>query len=255
MAKDGNKTGTKEWAETTVNCVVGCSHDCRYCYAREMAERYGRVRRGLWQFEKPDFVRVHRKYGKKKGRIMFPSAHDITPAVLPHCLVVLESMLKAGNDVLIVSKPHTECITAICWMFEEFKEKIEFRFTIGSADNDILRFWEPGAPDFAERLSCLKHAFDNGFKTSVSCEPYLDAYVVYTYSACLPYLTESFWVGKLRDFKRRVDTSGLTQAELEQFDLPLQAVQSDYIVRSIYGLLDGQRFIKWKDSFRKVIGI
>ena len=34
----GNRiTGTKEWAEYSRNCVIGCSNDCHYCYAKAMA--------------------------------------------------------------------------------------------------------------------------------------------------------------------------------------------------------------------------
>ncbi len=25
-------TGTKEWAANNVNCILGCPHNCRYCY-------------------------------------------------------------------------------------------------------------------------------------------------------------------------------------------------------------------------------
>jgi len=27
-------SGTKEWADHNVNLIDGCSHDCRYCYAK-----------------------------------------------------------------------------------------------------------------------------------------------------------------------------------------------------------------------------
>ena len=32
--------GTQEWSVKTVNCCTGCSHDCRYCYAKGMAVRF-----------------------------------------------------------------------------------------------------------------------------------------------------------------------------------------------------------------------
>ena len=30
-------SGTKEWADRNENCLDGCSHDCKYCYAKAMA--------------------------------------------------------------------------------------------------------------------------------------------------------------------------------------------------------------------------
>ena len=32
--------GTKEWAKYNENFISGCSHDCRYCYAKTMAMGY-----------------------------------------------------------------------------------------------------------------------------------------------------------------------------------------------------------------------
>jgi hypothetical protein len=129
-----------------------------------------------------------------------------------------------------------------------------FRFTIGSMDDAVLNFWEPGASNFAERLSCLEYAFHKGFRTSVSCEPYLDPYVVYTYTACMPFITDSFWVGMLRYFERRVDLTGATPEQIEKFVKPLKAAQGLDVVKGIHQLLDGQPFIQWKDSIRKAIG-
>lgn len=38
--------GTKtkiDWCDSTWNPVTGCRHDCAYCYARKIAERFGGV--------------------------------------------------------------------------------------------------------------------------------------------------------------------------------------------------------------------
>jgi DNA repair photolyase len=101
-----NTNGTQEWAIKTVNCCTGCSHGCIYCYAKAMALRFGQVPDGQWACErirKHDVVRKHRKY---PGRVMFPSSHDITPTNLSACLQLLENLLAAGNEVLVVSVRH-----------------------------------------------------------------------------------------------------------------------------------------------------
>jgi len=132
--------GTKEWAVKTVNCSQGCEHDCRYCYARYNAvHRFGTVASvNDWPNMQIRQKAVDRRYGKYPGVVMFPSTHDITPSILSECLTVLRKLLEAGNQVLIVSKPHLECIRAICRDFEQYKSQIQFRFTIGSRIDAIL---------------------------------------------------------------------------------------------------------------------
>jgi hypothetical protein len=68
-------------------------------------------------------------------------------------MTVLGKLLEAGNEVLIVSKPHLDCIRAICDEFESFRNILDvfegyhryrmvFRFTIGACDDRILSLWE-----------------------------------------------------------------------------------------------------------------
>jgi hypothetical protein len=63
---------------------------------------------------------------------MFPATHDITPGNLAHSMAFLEGMLKQGNELLIVSKPHIECIRRICGSFDQYRQNILFWFTISS---------------------------------------------------------------------------------------------------------------------------
>lgn len=166
--------GTQEWAKYNENCIKGCSHDCKYCYAKSNAVRFKRNTVEGWKNEEVNRNKLSHGFNRRSGTFMFPTAHDITPEHLDECIYFLGNILKPGNDVLVVSKPHLECIGALCNQFPNYKDNILFRFTIGSADSAALKFWEPGAPDFLERLESLKHAFDLGYKTSVSCEPMLD---------------------------------------------------------------------------------
>ena len=55
---------------------------------------------------------------------MFPSTHDITPFYLPAALVTLKALLDKGNKVLIVTKPHMECITPLCAELAIYREQI-----------------------------------------------------------------------------------------------------------------------------------
>lgn len=251
------KTGTKEWAETNVNIQLGCEHGCRYCYAR-----YRAVKRFKWctddQWLDPVIVKskVNRLFSKRSGIVMLPSTHDITPRNLSECICVLRNLLDAGNRVLLVSKPHFDCITSICEYFKKYRKRLSFRFTIGSRNNRVLAFWETNAPGFNERLRCLIYAYNSGYQTSVSCEPFLDfdvSKIIALYVELNPYITDSFWIGKLRDFDNRVNLSDVTSEEEEKFVKPLRAAQSDEMVWSIYDQLKNARLVRWKDSIREVI--
>lgn len=247
------KTGTREWATTTVNIQQGCENNCRYCYARSNAVRFKRCTAEQWPEPVISSAKVNKRYGNRKSIVMFPSAHDLTPLNIEQCVIVIEKLLAADNHLLIVSKPHLSCITQICDTFREYKEQIVFRFTIGSMCDDALKFWEPNATTFNERLMCLQLAFTLRYKTSVSCEPYLDNSTVRLYEALAPFITDTFWIGKLREFARRVDLSGVTDGQRKEFVEPLLVAQTDESVRLLYERLNNKPHIKWKDSVREVI--
>jgi len=255
MAKQ--KTGTKEWSESSVNIQLGCEHGCRYCYARYQAVMFRK-----WctaeQWKDPVIIlsKVTRSYLKRAGVVMFPTTHDITPRNLSESICVLRKLLKAGNKVLLVSKPHSDCIEAICDSFQGYRKRLMFRFTIGSHDDRILSFWEPNAPCFNERLQCLMYAYESGYQTSVSCEPFLEPglnEVIDLFEKLKTYITHSLWFGKLRHFNKRMDMTGVTSEQKERFIKPLKAAQSDETVWDIYNQLHSERLIRWKDSIREVI--
>ena len=170
-----------------------------------MLTRFGHVKEGEWSnmiIREHDVKKEHRDYGEL---VMFPSSHDITPKVLNEAVMVLGNLLKVGNDVLVVSKPRLECIERLCNEFSDYKDKILFRFTIGAMDNDILKFFEPGAPSYEERKEALKYAFDSGFSTSVSVEPVLDMNnVIDLFFDLEPFVSETIWIGKINHVKKNI---------------------------------------------------
>lgn len=189
--------GTKEWADSNVNCYLGCSNNCRYCYAKKMAIRFNRKTEDTWKIMRPNQKYIEKGYAKRKGRVMFPTSHDITLESLNGCVTVLQKLLNAGNEVLITTKPRLDCIKTICKKFVKKKGLIQFRFTITSRSDDLLKFWEPSAPLFEERIEALKFAFNKGYKTSVSIEPFLDEDPFILVELLFPYITESIWIGKM----------------------------------------------------------
>lgn len=252
-------SGTKEWASHNVNVMSGCEHGCLYCYAKANAVRFKRVPDGGWVQPVVNEAALQRKYGKKKGTIMFPTTHDITPVNLDFCKIVLSRLLTVGNDVLIVSKPHLEVVKDLCKWFDEFKDQILFRFTIGSMNNEILKRWEPGAPDFNERLSALAYAHVAGFKTSVSMEPMLDVFesdIVSLVNLLAPHVTDAIWLGKANKLIHRLKFNGCgDDDEIIGLAEYLVATQSDDRIHSLYTRLKDHPKVKWKESIKKVVGI
>lgn len=245
-------SGTREWADHNVNCIKGCFNNCRYCYAKMMAKRFGRCTEDTW---KDMIIRngaVEKKYGKYKGRVMFPSSHDIIdkPDIKKACFIVIENLLEAGNQLLITSKPRFSITRDIIELFYTYRLQIQFRYTITSIDNKLLSFWEPNAPTFEERFESLKYAYEKGFKTSVSIEPFLDLNpktLVYVLS---PFITESIWLGPMN----YIPKNGIPDKNKQQY-LDIRNAYEINHLKEIYEDLKDYRLIRFKDSIYNRLGI
>lgn len=247
-------TGTLEWAKTNVNCVSGCSNDCKYCYAKSMAIRFKRKTPDTWKDEVINTEKVEKNYQKRDGVIMFPSSTDITPNTVDASLVVLKKLLSAGNDMLIVTKPHFDVIVRLCDELNEFKDHFVYRFTIGSADSSVLKFWEPNAPSFEERLSALEYAYQHGFSTSISMEPTLDLFPEKVVEKVYEMVTKDIWIGLPNMLDRRLKMNGYGNDEkVMKASAELQQGQSEnWVLKLVEKFVDDPKF-RWKDSIRKVI--
>ena len=181
----------------------------------------------------------------------FPSSHDIFPEIFDAYLLVLGKLLRAGNEVLIVTKPRFECIQAICAAGQFFKDKIIFRFTIGAMDDAVLGIWENSAPSFEERKASLQYAFDSGFRTSVSMEPMLDtAHIDQLIEELKPFVTEDIWLGTMNhtdNIKKWADES--LMAELDK----IEKNQSPEILTALYLTHNDDPLIKWKTDAFKIV--
>ncbi len=246
--------GTREWAVANIDCCTGCPHDCRYCYARyDAVDKKRRLSAGDWRIcrvRPEDVEKVHPLY---PGQVMFPTTHDILPENLAECLTVIGRLLDAGNRVLVVSKPHLSCVEQMCRTFRDHAGNLLFRFTITARTDDLLAFWEPGAPRYAERRESLCHAHAAGFQTSVSVEPMLEtADVVEMVRELLPCVTHSIWLGKMNRIDRRV----LVDCEEGRHQVErIRAGQEDPVIWNIYRQLREEPLVRWKESIKEVIGL
>jgi DNA repair photolyase len=221
--------GTKEWADSNVNCYFGCSNDGRYCYAKKMAIRFKRKTEETWKHMEPNQKAIKKGYSKRKGRIMFPTSHDITLMSLSGCLKVLKKLIDADNEILITTKPNLSCIKIICNEFYKKKELIQFRFTITSLSNELLSFWEPNAPTFEERFESLKHAHNMGYKTSISIEPFLDEDPYILIDKLSPFVSESIWIGKMN----YVNKNGTNANELKYYRKIRKIITKKHLIKIV----------------------
>lgn len=246
--------GTAEWADINENIARGCAHNCLYCYASHSAiKRFRQREPGDWQREELTRKAFIECYPKRVGKtIMFPSAHDLTPYTIEPAIRVLKLMLDAGNEVLIVSKPHLDCTVLLLAELAPYKEQIMLRFTIGTLRDDAAAFWEPGAPRPSERVAALKCAFGAGFRMSVSCEPLLGGKedAMATVATVRPYVTNSIWIGRMNKIRERVDMSTPQHvAAVEAIEL----AQSDSEMLALHDGLKDDPLIRWKDSIKAVL--
>ena len=132
-----------------------------------------------------------------------------------------------------------------------FREMILFRFTIGARNESILSYWEPGAPTYEERLACLRFAHKQGYETSVSCEPLLDADdVLELCDELSPCVTDSIWIGKMNMVRKRA-ADGTSVKEIKR----IESGQTDCAIKKVYKKLSGNPKIKWKESYKEVLSL
>lgn len=264
-------TGTREWSCETLDIADGCPHNCAYCYSKTReCYRFKRISPDDWEHIK---LRAKApKYWKspRHGQLMFPANHDIVPEILDECITALLKAVDSWESVLIVTKPHLLCVTKLCDALKGHKNKVLFRFTIGSYNNDTLKFWEPGAPNFKERLASLKWAHGHGFKTSVSSEPTLDRYIGNLIELLLPFITDALWVGPMNVMETRVRFRGInyresiarssmgkkgwTDREWAYFNVA-RSVRDPIFLKLLYARYKDNPHIKWKNESKKILGL
>jgi hypothetical protein len=171
--------------------------------------------------------------------------------------------------VLVVTKPDPWVIEWLCDYLTHTpdldlfppnpQQKILFRFTIGSNDSRTLKFWEPHAPSYEERLYALMWAHKNGWLTSVSMEPLLstelDA-VVQQVAAMSPYVTDAIWIGRMNNPAARIKMNlGRMPDRVAVVLKQLLDSQNDERIWELYNRLKDNTKVRWKESIKKVVGL
>jgi len=247
--------GFRDWTNVAcnVNIQTGCQNECGYCYAKTLSYQRKQKELGSWgdQTLRPEDVDKPRHL--YYGLVGFPSTHDVNKKNIGNYLYVLGKLLRAGNDVLIVSKPDPDCIKRICDASIFFKDKILFRFTICAMDNAILKLWEPNAPTYEMRKEALKIARDMRFETSVSMEPMLDTpNTKAMIDDLLPLVTKDIWIGQMNHLQEILKSANEDQkADIER----IKANQTKEKLMEIHEAIKDNPNIQWKSETYEMLGL
>ncbi len=260
------KMGTREWAAREINCIKGCKNYCLYCYAKGMAKHFNRCFEDTWKEMEVNWKAVNKGYRKSQKKvsqahdIMFPTSHDIflEEPYFSACITVLKKILNEGNTVLITLKPQLEVVKKLSTIFDNFKQKITFRFTIGSINSEVLKLFELNAPSFEERLESLKYATHHGFHTTVSIEPLLDFTPNELIKKISPHLSPlnyekdhgTIWIGLL---KKQYIPKSLRIRKLKEYLEKITPKLKFEHVYQYYKEFYNNPTIKWKESILKMM--
>ena len=261
-----------------MNCCLGCANDCLYCYAAANAARFKRRDRHQWRREEirlPEWAAENvARAPRYAGRVMFPTAHDLTAGTLDACAATLRALLASGNDVLFVSKADPVLVRWLAigvgageptwpWLAAH---RPELRVSIGSPRESVLRFWEPRAPTYGQRLEALAVAGGFGWPTSVSAEPLLDADHAAELVADVAPLVRAdppgrggeIWIGKANHLARRAAWARPHTPNLDMNIFYTERHQADDDAAATYDALialgpEIAAKLRWKDSYRAAL--
>lgn len=156
----------------------GCSHDCKYCYAKSLLEF-----RGLWNAAEPsvaDPEKVIRKIERLKGKSIVLRLGGMTDCFQPiekkygvsH--KVLEALRDNDIEYLIVTK--SSLIATDEYMDVLEKGLAHIQITITATDDKVAAMYEKASP-ISERIRAIEKLSREGYDVSIRLSPYIPQYV------------------------------------------------------------------------------
>lgn len=191
-----------EYGDYAINIYTGCTHGCTYCYARDMAKRFGTY--AGWKNVKPresivEAVKEQLAGMKGGGKLIhlcftcdpYPYGIDTTPT-----REIIKAIKESGNRVQILTKSGARAIRD----FDLLDENDWFGVTITGADESM----EPNADRAEDNFIELVKAHHMGIKTWISFEPVIAPKAVLKWIE-QTYFADKIKIGKLNHRKSDVD--------------------------------------------------
>lgn len=156
----------------------GCSHDCKYCYAKSLLDF-----RGLWNPQNPsiaDIEKIKRKIAKlpkdipairlggmtdcfqpieKNHRITYETIKALNENQIPYLIVTKSAMVADDEYIEILSK-----------------DLAHIQITITTTDDALSNTYEKASPP-SQRIKAIEKLQNLGFDVSVRLSPYIPEYI------------------------------------------------------------------------------
>ena len=246
------KLHNKQWTNGSIYNILSvnsnCYNNCKYCYMKRIKNKFFGT-----DLENLDMIVDQKKIDKKWKKvdeksskvIMYPSSHDIFNDYLDKYIETAINMMNAGHTLLIVTKPRLDCIQQMINKFKNYKNKILFRLTITTDDDNIVNYYEPNAPKISERIECIKLLFENKYRTSVSLEPFLTNPIKLIENID-KYVSDDIWIGCMSCMNTNTEIDDKHKKDLNK----LYSFNS--LKKIIFALKDNKK-VFWKTSVMKII--
>jgi len=158
-----------------LNLYRGCQHQCIYCDSRSDCYQIENFADILVKVNAIEILQDELPRKRKKGTIGFGSMNDpYMPIEKERELTrkALEVIKKNSFPVHILTKS-TLVLRDIDILRKIAKQYAAVSFTITTADDELCKKLEPGAPVASERFSAIKELSDKGIYTGVMMMPIL----------------------------------------------------------------------------------
>lgn len=167
-----NRTSLGDYS---LNCYIGCTHGCAYCYARFMQRFHPHEESwGAFVDVKVNAVEVLRRQLRRAapGEVFVSSACDgWQPIEAERCLTrrCCELLLEYGFRLNVLTKS-----TRVLRDLDVFAHgDVRVGVTLTTLDPRLAALWEPHAATVANRLDVLARAREAGLRTAVMLGPLL----------------------------------------------------------------------------------
>jgi DNA repair photolyase len=159
-----------------VNPYVGCQHGCAYCYARFM-KRFTKHGETWGEFidakvNAPYLLRMEITR-KARGRVWISGVCDPYQPIEKRYELTrkcLEILLECGWPVTVQTK--SPLVLRDIDLLRK-RAKTEVGLSVTTADDDIRKLFEPGAPSIRERIDALAELHHEGIRTYALIAPML----------------------------------------------------------------------------------
>lgn len=254
----GGNEGSKCHYTTRLDTYgCGCSHDCKYCYAKSLLSF-----RGLWNPENPAVVnlaKVERAIKKlPQGKVVrLGGMTDCFQPIEKTHRVTLETIKllnKYHVGYLIVTKSAIVADDEYLGVMD--KDLAHIQITITTTDDDRSMEYEKASPP-SKRIEAVEKLFRAGFDVSVRLSPYIEGYVDFDKLAkidcdkiLVEFLRVNSWIRKWFD----IDYSDYTVKQGSYSHLPLE--KKIHVLSKIKGFKqitvcedENNAYEYWKNNF------